>query len=86
MRCFRSSTAVGDNVTTERQYCGLYSYDIPTNSWHLLREDSNSPGPGQIRSRIGHSMLFYSVSIAFASYKVLCLDENDGELIEGYCR
>ncbi|GJJ76870.1 muskelin [Entomortierella parvispora] len=43
-------------------YSGLYSYNIPTDTWRLLRADG-TPGPKQdgntaLRSRIGHSMLY----------------------------
>jgi len=41
----------------EPAFSGLYSYHVPTNTWLKLRED----GP-ELRSRIGHSMLFHSRS------------------------
>lgn len=46
----------------EAQFSGLYAYHIPTSTWRLLRDDpSVSPGPtpAEMRSRIGHSMLFH---------------------------
>lgn len=39
------------------EFSGLFRYHIPTNKWHLLREDSGNAGPQDVRSRIGHSML-----------------------------
>jgi len=46
------------NTDTERPsdpvFSGLYSFDIPSNTWTLLKEDST-----MLRSRIGHSMLFH---------------------------
>jgi len=43
-------------------YSGLFSYNIPTDTWRLLRADG-TPSPKQdgttaLRSRIGHSMLY----------------------------
>ncbi|XP_060569193.1 muskelin-like [Ruditapes philippinarum] len=40
------------NVTP--QFSGLFSYHIPTNTWTKLRDDCT-----ELRSRIGHSMLFH---------------------------
>jgi len=52
----------------EYLFSGLYSYDVPTNTWTLLREDAECSSPsdgadnrGTLRSRIGHSMLFHPV-------------------------
>uniref|UniRef100_H2ZEN2 F5/8 type C domain-containing protein n=1 Tax=Ciona savignyi TaxID=51511 RepID=H2ZEN2_CIOSA len=42
------------------EFSGLYSYNVVTNVWKLLREDSGNAGPQDIRSRIGHSMLLDS--------------------------
>nr|XP_002130194.1 muskelin-like [Ciona intestinalis] len=42
------------------EFSGLYSYNVDTNTWRLLREDSGNAGPQDIRSRIGHSMLLDS--------------------------
>ncbi|CAG8451778.1 448_t:CDS:10 [Paraglomus occultum] len=44
-------------------HSGLYSYEIATNTWTLLRPDirsdlTKSQQGGQLKSRIGHSMLF----------------------------
>ncbi|CAE1255868.1 MKLN1 [Acanthosepion pharaonis] len=38
----------------EPTFSGLYSYHVPTNTWRKLRDDCN-----EVRSRIGHSMLFH---------------------------
>ncbi|XP_034941544.1 muskelin [Chelonus insularis] len=46
----------------EPVFSGLYSYHIPTNTWKLLACDIARPSPMNvptIRSRVGHSMLFY---------------------------
>ncbi|KAF9427905.1 Muskelin 1, intracellular mediator containing kelch motif [Entomortierella beljakovae] len=43
-------------------YSGLYSYNILSNDWKLLRADGHPPPPQDgntvLRSRIGHSMLY----------------------------
>ncbi|KAI9560300.1 hypothetical protein GHT06_014315 [Daphnia sinensis] len=59
-----SSSGVGGAFLSEPQFSGLYAYHIPTSTWRLLRDDpSGSPGLGPIemRSRIGHSMLFHPI-------------------------
>ncbi|KAI8614210.1 Muskelin N-terminus-domain-containing protein [Chytriomyces sp. MP71] len=39
-------------------FAGLYSYDIRSNVWRLLRNDTSQPENSiQLKSRIGHSML-----------------------------
>lgn len=39
-------------------YSGLYSYNITTEVWKLIRNDTNQPENNvQLKSRIGHSML-----------------------------
>lgn len=48
-------------TSQEMSYSGLYSYHIPTNHWTLIRSDANQKeGVVQLKSRIGHSMLFNS--------------------------
>ncbi|KAG7169261.1 Muskelin-like [Homarus americanus] len=49
---------------SEAIFSGLYAYHVSTNTWTKLREDcsGNSSGPQDIKSRIGHSMLFHSGS------------------------
>ena len=49
---------------SEAIFSGLYAYHVSTNTWTKLRDDcsGNSTGPQDIKSRIGHSMLFHSVS------------------------
>ena len=52
-------------------FSGLFSYHVSTNTWTKLRDDCtsvSSPKPNEIKSRIGHSMLFHSVSIFFIRY------------------
>ncbi|CAG0882896.1 unnamed protein product [Cyprideis torosa] len=41
---------------------GLFSYEIPTNTWREIRTDSNhsTPGKGEVWSRYGHSMCFHT--------------------------
>ena len=51
---------------SEQQFSGLYAYHIPTSTWRLLRDDPgvNPSAPAaaaEMRSRIGHSMLFHPV-------------------------
>ncbi len=53
--CFCSSGESTDR-NADLKFSGLYSYHVPTNTWKLLREDST-----ELRSRIGHSMLFHPV-------------------------
>ncbi|KAG8180418.1 hypothetical protein JTE90_022767 [Oedothorax gibbosus] len=50
-----------DSLGVEPGFSGLYSYHVPTNSWHRLREDyyKSSTQNAEIKSRIGHSMLFH---------------------------
>ena len=44
---------------TQITYSGLYSWNIVQNSWRLIRSDSPSTETSiQMKSRIGHSMLF----------------------------
>ncbi|CAI9718917.1 muskelin-like isoform X1 [Octopus vulgaris] len=38
----------------EPTFSGLFSYHVPTNTWRKLQEDCS-----EVRSRIGHSMLFH---------------------------
>ncbi|XP_043224158.1 muskelin-like [Amphibalanus amphitrite] len=39
-------------------FSGLYAYHVATSTWTRLRADSYHPGPGTIRSRVSHCMLF----------------------------
>lgn len=50
-------------MTVEPLNCGLFAFDCQCQTWKLLREDSCNAGPEDIQSRIGHCMLFHSVSI-----------------------
>ncbi|CAH3026215.1 unnamed protein product [Porites evermanni] len=45
----------GDERAQEPVFSGLYSYHCPTNTWTRLKDDC-----AELRSRIGHSMLFHS--------------------------
>ena len=62
--CSLIDERTGTNVTPEPEFSGLYSYHISTNTWCCLRTDANNPraSHAEIRSRIGHSMLFHAVS------------------------
>lgn len=51
------SNSVGSDRSGEPSFSGLYAYHIPTNTWSCIMEDSPT-----LKSRIGHSMLFHSVS------------------------
>lgn len=64
----RTSSNASSSARADHLFSGLYSYDVSTNTWTLLREDagtaaaaasSGSGGDGELRSRIGHSMLFH---------------------------
>ncbi|XP_077487639.1 muskelin 1 isoform X1 [Amblyomma americanum] len=46
----------------ETAFSGLFTYHVPTNTWHKLRDDSSGNGPQDVRARIGHSMLFHEKS------------------------
>lgn len=52
------SNSVGSDRSGEPSFSGLYAYHIPTNTWSCIMEDSPT-----LKSRIGHSMLFHSVSL-----------------------
>lgn len=57
-----NSSGVAGAFLSEPQFSGLYAYHIPTSTWRLLRDDPvGSLGPIEMRSRIGHSMLFHPV-------------------------
>ncbi|KAI0218378.1 Muskelin [Lamellibrachia satsuma] len=49
-----TSSTEGQRASTDQTFSGLYSYHVPTNTWKKLRDDCP-----EIRSRIGHSMLFH---------------------------
>ena len=53
-----SQSVTEHDRSMELFFSGLYSYHVPTNTWTKLRDDCP-----QLRSRIGHSMLFHAVSI-----------------------
>ena len=54
-------------------FSGLFHYHIPTNTWTLLMEDC-----AELRSRIGHSMLFHPVRTWPRGYKTFSI-LNSGE-------
>lgn len=56
-----SSLAMEDRAL-ETAFSGLFTYHVPTNTWHKLRDDSTGSGPQEVRARIGHSMLFHEKS------------------------
>jgi hypothetical protein len=44
---------------TDPNYSGLYSYDIATNKWTLVRPDDAGPSDSPaLKSRIGHCMVW----------------------------
>ncbi|XP_071960685.1 muskelin-like [Antedon mediterranea] len=56
-----TSTASTEERQSEASFSGLFSYHIPTNTWKKLKEDSTgTTPPNEMKSRIGHSMLFHS--------------------------
>lgn len=61
-RILTCNGSVEDSRTSEPQFSGLYAYHCQAGTWSLLREDSCNAGPEDIQSRIGHCMLFHSVS------------------------
>lgn len=60
-RIINASLYPSQNERQAIEFSGLYKYNVQTNSWQLLREDSGNAGPQDIRSRNGHSMLFDKV-------------------------
>lgn len=48
------------STTSDKKFSGLYVYHVPNNTWRLLLDDGEFPGPSisPVRSRTGHSMLF----------------------------
>ncbi|XP_033744964.1 muskelin-like isoform X1 [Pecten maximus] len=52
----RVLTSAGEGVerTSEPEFSGLYAYHVPTNTWKQVMTDC-----AELRSRIGHSMLFH---------------------------
>ncbi|XP_042910813.1 muskelin isoform X2 [Parasteatoda tepidariorum] len=59
-----STSSSDENVCPEPMFSGLYSYHVPTNTWTKLRDDYPKPRrfDFEIKSRIGHSMLFHEKS------------------------
>ncbi len=51
------------NCPEQPLFSGLYNYNVYNNTWRKLREDSptvnSNSGQYEIKSRIGHSMLFH---------------------------
>lgn len=56
--CF--STNEGGERGNEPVFSGLYAYHVPTNTWKKVMDDC-----AELRSRIGHSMLFHTVRYTF---------------------
>ncbi|CAH1783153.1 unnamed protein product, partial [Owenia fusiformis] len=52
-----TSNAAEAERGSDPTFSGLYSYHIPTNTWTKLKDDCQ-----ELRSRIGHSMLFHTRS------------------------
>lgn len=61
-RILTCNGSVEDSRTSEPQFSGLYAYHCQAGTWSLLREDSCNAGPEDVQSRIGHCMLFHTVS------------------------
>lgn len=61
-RILTCNGSVDDSRTSEPQFSGLYAYHCQLGTWSLLREDSCNAGPEDVQSRIGHCMLFHTVS------------------------
>lgn len=61
-RILTCNGSVEDSRTSEPQFSGLYAYHCQAVTWSLLREDSCNAGPEDVQSRIGHCMLFHTVS------------------------
>lgn len=70
-RILTCNGSVEDSRTSEPQFSGLYAFHCLTATWSLLREDSCNAGPEDIQSRIGHCMLFHTVSptLIFQTHK-----------------
>ena len=50
------------NAAAENTYSGLYSYNMATDVWRLIRSDASQvDGAVHLKSRIGHSMLFHPI-------------------------
>lgn len=62
-RILTCNGSVEDSRTSEPQFSGLYAYHCQAGTWSLLREDSCNAGPEDVQSRIGHCMLFHTVSL-----------------------
>ncbi|XP_054707459.1 muskelin-like isoform X2 [Uloborus diversus] len=60
-RILTSPLSSDDSICTEPVFSGLFSYHVPTNAWCKLRDDYPKPhhDDQEIKSRIGHSMLFH---------------------------
>ena len=64
---FYCSSGDSTERSTELKFSGLYSYHVPTSTWRLLRADSP-----ELRSRIGHSMLFHPVCFLWCKDAYVC--------------
>lgn len=56
-----TNTAYSEERSSDPVFSGLFSYHVPTNTWSKIRDDARNPKITalEIRSRIGHSMLFH---------------------------
>lgn len=72
-RILTCNGSVEDSRTTEPQFSGLYAYHCQAGTWSLLREDSCNAGPEDVQSRIGHCMLFHTVSPLSSIDEILTL-------------
>lgn len=72
-RILTCNGSVEDSRTSEPQFSGLYAYHCQAGTWSLLREDSCNAGPEDVQSRIGHCMLFHTVSL----FQIILPDQLD---------
>lgn len=76
-RILTCNGSVEDSRTSEPQFSGLYAYHCQAGTWSLLREDSCNAGPEDVQSRIGHCMLFHTVSpVCVKTHSGLWLSDN----------
>ena len=71
-RILTCNGSMEDSRTSEPQFSGLYAYHCQAGTWNLLREDSCNAGPEDVQSRIGHCMLFHTVSLDMVIKTNMC--------------
>lgn len=75
-RILTCNGSVDDGRTSEPQFSGLYAYQCQAGTWSLLRDDSCNAGPEDVQSRIGHCMLFHTVSSPASQTSLDILSQN----------